>query len=52
LVPYWAKDASVGYKMINARAETAAEKQIAKLANIEYQLLAIDCEELALVYAS
>jgi len=26
LVPYWAKDTSVGYKMINARAETAAEK--------------------------
>jgi len=26
LVPYWAKDASVGYKMINARSETAAEK--------------------------
>ena len=26
LVPYWAKDASVGYRMINARAETAAEK--------------------------
>jgi putative SOS response-associated peptidase YedK len=26
LIPYWAKDASVGYKMINARAETAAEK--------------------------
>ncbi|MGA3128490.1 MAG: SOS response-associated peptidase family protein [Candidatus Korobacteraceae bacterium] len=26
LVPYWAKDASVGYKMTNARSETAAEK--------------------------
>ncbi len=26
LVPHWAKDASVGYKMINARAETAAER--------------------------
>jgi putative SOS response-associated peptidase YedK len=26
LIPYWAKDASVGYKMINARAETAAQK--------------------------
>jgi putative SOS response-associated peptidase YedK len=26
LVLYWAKDASVGYKMINARSETAAEK--------------------------
>lgn len=26
LVPSWAKDANVGYKMINARSETAAEK--------------------------
>lgn len=26
LVPYWAKDESTGYKMINARAETLAEK--------------------------
>lgn len=26
LVPSWAKDQKVGYKMINARAETAAEK--------------------------
>lgn len=26
LVPFWAKDASIGYKLINARAETAAEK--------------------------
>ncbi len=26
LVPYWAEDASVGDKMINARSETAAEK--------------------------
>lgn len=26
LVPDWAKDANVGYKMINARSETAAEK--------------------------
>lgn len=26
LIPSWAKDASVGYKMINARAETVAEK--------------------------
>jgi putative SOS response-associated peptidase YedK len=26
LVPFWAKDASIGQKMINARAETAAEK--------------------------
>ena len=26
LVPFWAKDASIGHKMINARAETVAEK--------------------------
>lgn len=26
LVPYWAKDESTGYKMINARAETLADK--------------------------
>jgi putative SOS response-associated peptidase YedK len=26
LIPSWAKDANVGYKMINARAETVAEK--------------------------
>ena len=26
LVPSWAKDTSIGYKMINARAETVAEK--------------------------
>ncbi|NLE84708.1 MAG: SOS response-associated peptidase [Chloroflexi bacterium] len=26
LVPFWAKDPSIGYKMINARAETVADK--------------------------
>ena len=26
LIPSWAKDSSIGYKMINARAETVAEK--------------------------
>jgi putative SOS response-associated peptidase YedK len=26
LIPYWAKDANVGFKIINARAETVAEK--------------------------
>ncbi|MFD4819006.1 SOS response-associated peptidase [Peribacillus butanolivorans] len=26
LIPYWAKDEKMGYKMINARAETIAEK--------------------------
>jgi len=32
LIPSWAKDASVGYKMINARAETIAEKPAFKRA--------------------
>ena len=26
LIPFWVKDANIGYKMINARAETVAEK--------------------------
>jgi len=26
LIPFWAKDASIGYKMVNARAETVATK--------------------------
>lgn len=26
LIPFWAKDARIGYSMINARAETVAEK--------------------------
>lgn len=26
LVPFWAKDIKIGYKMINARAETVDEK--------------------------
>ena len=26
LVPHWAADAKIGYKMINARSETAASK--------------------------
>ena len=26
LIPSWAKDASIGYKMINARSETITEK--------------------------
>src|SRR5512137_740170 len=26
LIPWWAKDSSIGYRMINARAETVAEK--------------------------
>ncbi|MBI4958270.1 MAG: SOS response-associated peptidase [Desulfovibrio sp.] len=32
LVPSWAKDAAMGYKMINARAETVAEKPAFKAA--------------------
>jgi putative SOS response-associated peptidase YedK len=30
LIPFWAKDAKVGYKMINARAETVREKNTYK----------------------
>lgn len=26
LVPFWAKEASIGYKMINAKSETLTEK--------------------------
>ena len=26
LIPHWAKDAKIGYKMINARSETILEK--------------------------
>ncbi|MGH8549578.1 MAG: SOS response-associated peptidase [Methylococcales bacterium] len=26
LIPFWAKDSKIGYRMINARAETVAEK--------------------------
>ena len=26
LIPYWAKEASIGHKMINARSETVADK--------------------------
>jgi len=32
LVPHWAKDQSMAYKMINARAETVAEKPAYKIA--------------------
>lgn len=32
LVPFWAKDAKIGYKMFNARAETIAEKAAFKTA--------------------
>ncbi|MCK4339580.1 MAG: SOS response-associated peptidase [Candidatus Cloacimonetes bacterium] len=31
LIPYWSKDPSVGYKMINARAESISEKPSFKL---------------------
>ncbi|MSQ06446.1 MAG: SOS response-associated peptidase [Dehalococcoidia bacterium] len=32
LIPFWAKDMSIGYKMINARAETVAESRAFKSA--------------------
>lgn len=36
LVPHWAKEEKIGYKMINARAETAAEKPSFK-ASLRYR---------------
>ena len=35
LIPHWAKDRKVGYKMINARAETLAEKPSRSTASAE-----------------
>lgn len=32
LIPYWAKDKNIGYKMINTRSETIAEKPVFKKA--------------------
>jgi putative SOS response-associated peptidase YedK len=32
LIPFWAKDTSIGYKMINARAETVTERNSYKYA--------------------
>ena len=40
-VPSWAKDLSVGYKMINARAETVTEKQSFKAAFRKHRCLVI-----------
>jgi len=40
-LPPWAKDASVGYKMINARAETIAEKPTFRNAFKEHRCLII-----------
>lgn len=36
LIPHWAKDEKIGYKMINARSETAAEKPSFK-ASLRYR---------------
>jgi len=41
LVPYWAKDAGVGYKMINARAETVAQKPSFKKSFAERRCLVV-----------
>ena len=40
-IPSWAKDASSGYKMINARAETVAEKPTFKEAFLKHRCLVI-----------
>jgi len=39
LIPYWAKDEKIGYKMINARVETVAEKSSFKKAFITRRCL-------------
>ncbi len=44
LVPSWARDAKIGYKMINARAETVAEKPAYRSALIKRRCLIVtDC---------
>ena len=40
LIPYWAKDASVGYKMINARSESVTIKPAFKEAVLRRRCLA------------
>jgi len=35
LVPFWAKDTAIGYKMINARSETVATKPTLRAASIK-----------------
>jgi putative SOS response-associated peptidase YedK len=42
LVPVWAKDPKIGYKMINARAETIAEKPSFKAAFLHRCLIPAD----------
>ncbi len=39
LIPFWAKDASIGYKMINARMETLTQKPSFKTAFIKRRCL-------------
>lgn len=39
LIPYWAKDIKIGYKMINARMETVMEKSAFKQAMIKRRCL-------------
>jgi putative SOS response-associated peptidase YedK len=41
LIPSWAKDPSIGYKMINARAETVAEKPSFRKAFLHQRCLVI-----------
>ena len=40
-IPSWAKDESTGYKMINARSETIAEKRVFKTAFEKYRCLIV-----------
>jgi len=41
LIPHWAKDPSIGYKMINARSETVGEKPSFKLCYRERRCLVL-----------
>ncbi|MBD3360392.1 SOS response-associated peptidase [Candidatus Peregrinibacteria bacterium] len=38
-IPFWAKDEKIGYRMINARAETVTEKLAYKKAFLEFRCL-------------
>ena len=41
LVPFWADDPKIGYKMINARAETVAEKPAFRAAFAQRRCLVV-----------
>ena len=51
LVPFWAKDPSIGNRMINARAETVAEKPSFRNAYRKRRCLIPQYNKLALTHA-